>query len=375
MLMLAVACLMGGVSVAADGYSAKVTAVPEGDVLQVKCDGETKTIRVTGVDCPEMAQPYGPQAQKFTSGLVLNKDVTITPKIDPSSDETAEEEKEDATDEKWVIATVTFDTEKDLSREIVAAGMGWTYEEHKPFDKALRGVAAKAIVAKKGLWSDPAPLAPWDFRADELKKKKEKTAEVASIKTVKAETVEQQDVYITKNGDEYHKAGCVKLDKSMKIITVEQAERLGYSPCPLCFPPKADEDSVALEAKGPYENVPPKVFKKPKVEEARQANELAKFKNDPLYKELNPTWKKDANGNVTGLSADNLFANPMYGPIAASFGFQKGDVLHSVNGTVINSEAAAMNFIQQNGNQRNFQVEIIRNGQPQTLNITIPDIF
>jgi len=368
-LILTAACfLFDVVGGAAEAYTGKVAAVPEGDVLSVTCNGETKTVRVAGVDCPEMAQAYGPEAQKFTSGLVLGKEVII-------NENEADEKEDGADDAKWVIANVTFGDDKDLSHEIIAAGMGWTYEQHKPFDKALRGLSAKAIVAKKGLWSDPAPLAPWDFRADALKKKKAGVGKAVSLEAATAGAAAGQGAFITKNGAEYHKAGCVKLDKSMKVISVAEAERLKYSPCPLCFPPKFDEESIELQAKGPYENTPTTVFDKPKVQEIREdktATEIAKIKEDPLYKEINPAWHKDANGNVDGISADNVFANPTYGPIAAGFGFQSGDVLHSVNGTKINSEQGIANLIQQNKNTRNFQVEIIRNGQPQTINIAIP---
>ena len=363
-LMLAAACLLCGVAAAAGAYTGKVAAVPEGDVLSVTCNGETKTVRVACVDCPEMAQAYGPEAQKFTSGLVLGKDVTLN--------------ENGTDDEKRVIATVTLGDGKDLSHEIVAAGMGWAYEKHEPFDKALTGISAKAIVAKKGLWADPAPLAPWDFRADALKKKATDAGKPGNAEpqlgTASAATT-GQGVFITKNGSEYHKAGCVKLDKSMKVISVADAERLKYSPCPLCFPKKFDKESKELQAKGPYENTPTEVFDKPKVEEVREdktATDIAKIKEDPLYKEINPAWHKDASGKVDGISADNVFANPTYGPIAAGFGFQSGDVLHSVNGTAINSEEGIANLIQQNKGTRNFQVEIIRNGQPQTISIAIP---
>ncbi|MHB1316190.1 MAG: hypothetical protein ACYCX2_12065 [Christensenellales bacterium] len=44
-------------------------------------------------------------------------------------------------------------------------------------------------------------------------------------------------VYITKTGSKYHSEGCQYLRKSCISISLEQAKKLGYTPCSKCHPP------------------------------------------------------------------------------------------------------------------------------------------
>ena len=68
-----------GAVAAAETFTAKVVEVAKGDVLTVKREVGNDTIRLAGVDCPELTQPHGPDAKQWTSALVLNKDITVQP--------------------------------------------------------------------------------------------------------------------------------------------------------------------------------------------------------------------------------------------------------------------------------------------------------
>lgn len=45
-------------------------------------------------------------------------------------------------------------------------------------------------------------------------------------------------VYVTSNGEKYHKAGCSYLEKSCMSIDINDAKQKGYEPCSKCNPPR-----------------------------------------------------------------------------------------------------------------------------------------
>jgi hypothetical protein len=78
----------------------------------------------------------------------------------------------------------------------------------------------------------------------ELGNKSQETYELQpyeSVKTVPtAMNKAEKDpyVYITKNGNKYHKEGCSHLKKSKIRIRLSEAKRRGYKPCSRCNPPQ-----------------------------------------------------------------------------------------------------------------------------------------
>jgi endonuclease YncB( thermonuclease family) len=57
----------------------------------------------------------------------------------------------------------------DINRRMVERGLSWHYEEYSK-QSARAEAQAEAKAAKRVLWIDPAPVAPWEFR--KLKKRK-----------------------------------------------------------------------------------------------------------------------------------------------------------------------------------------------------------
>lgn len=50
-----------------------------------------------------------------------------------------------------------------LSRELVRAGLAWWYHKHSS-DPTLAALELEAHDARRGLWSDPNPIPPWELR-------------------------------------------------------------------------------------------------------------------------------------------------------------------------------------------------------------------
>ena len=51
----------------------------------------------------------------------------------------------------------------DVNRELVAQGMAWVDRKYSN-DAELLELEAEAIRKKRGLWVDPNPIPPWEWR-------------------------------------------------------------------------------------------------------------------------------------------------------------------------------------------------------------------
>jgi len=131
-------------------YKAKVVGIKDGDTIVVldSLNNQT-TLRLAEVDCPEKKQAFGSRAKQFTSDEVYLKTITYT--------------VYDTDRYGRTIAQVYYDKGKYLSAEIIKAGMGWHYKKYsKSIQLAKQEEEAKAN--KLGLWIDPNPVYPSDFR-------------------------------------------------------------------------------------------------------------------------------------------------------------------------------------------------------------------
>jgi micrococcal nuclease len=52
----------------------------------------------------------------------------------------------------------------NLNQELVKDGWCWWYRKYAPENTVLEGLEMMARVAKDGLWSDPQPVPPWEWR-------------------------------------------------------------------------------------------------------------------------------------------------------------------------------------------------------------------
>jgi len=86
-----------------------------------------------------------------------------------------------------------------------------------------------------------------------------------------------------------------------------------------------------------------------------------------ILTEVKPEFKKDAQGNTIGVTSSNISAIPM----AKEFGLQDNDVVTSINGELIDSEAKLAQLMQKYGNATTVRIGIQRNGRPQVLTLRL----
>ena len=64
-----------------------------------------------------------------------------------------------------IVADVRLPDGRSLNREMVRAGLAWSYRRYSN-DPELAGLEAEARAARLGLWADPHPVAPWAWRSN-----------------------------------------------------------------------------------------------------------------------------------------------------------------------------------------------------------------
>jgi len=133
-----------------------VVGVADGDTIKVMHNGKAEKIRLHGIDCPEKAQPYGTKAKQFTSAMVFGKAVTVQVRGFDKYGRT--------------IGDVLLPDGRNLNRELVAAGLAWWYRQYAPQDDTLRKLEDSARREKRGLWADPNPVRPWEWRKEQRTK-------------------------------------------------------------------------------------------------------------------------------------------------------------------------------------------------------------
>ena len=137
-------------SLAAADFSGPVVSVLDGDTLEVLHNSHPERIRLSGIDCPEKGQAYGHRAKEAASALVFGKNVTL---------QTHGHDKY-----KRTLADVLLPDGTKVNRALVKEGWCWWYRKYAPGNAELEKLESEAREAKRGLWSDPHPVPPWEWR-------------------------------------------------------------------------------------------------------------------------------------------------------------------------------------------------------------------
>jgi len=148
-LLILLHCLHVSPVVAAD-FAGKVVGVADGDTITMLHNGRGEKVRLNGIDCPEKGQAFGHKAKEAASALVFGKDVTV---------KTFGLDKYHRT-----IGTVLLPNGTNVNHKLVQEGMCWWYRKYAPGDTMLERLEREAREGHKGLWADPQPVPPWEWR-------------------------------------------------------------------------------------------------------------------------------------------------------------------------------------------------------------------
>ena len=139
------------------GLSGKVVAIADGDTFTLLlADNTTKKIRLHGVDAPERKQPFGTVARQRLSELIFSKPVSV---------------QQTDVDQYGRVVGIAYVNGASVNEEMLRSGLVWHYTEYDKNPKWTQ-LEQDARRAKVGLWQDPHPVAPWEWRREQRAKRK-----------------------------------------------------------------------------------------------------------------------------------------------------------------------------------------------------------
>ena len=128
----------------------RVVGVKDGDtVVLLTAAKEEITVRLSEIDAPERKQAFGTVSRTFLSNLIFGKEVKL--------------EKLGKDRYGRTLGFIYLRNGTNVNVEMVKNGMAWQYEKYSK-SAVLKKAQASAKSMKVGLWRDPYPVAPWEFR-------------------------------------------------------------------------------------------------------------------------------------------------------------------------------------------------------------------
>jgi len=127
-----------------------VVGISDGDTLSARCGptgtGQVIQVRIHAIDAPEYDQPFSAQSRSSLAALCLDRRARIQPvAIDAYGRTVAQVECRG----------------QDAAAFQVRSGMAWVYTHYAGARPDLPALEARARAARRGLWADPQPVAPW----------------------------------------------------------------------------------------------------------------------------------------------------------------------------------------------------------------------
>ena len=129
--------------------SCKVVGVTDGDTINCLTNDKTQIkVRLNQIDAPEKNQAFGTAAKQALSGYIFGKTVGL---------------KTNGTDKYGRTIAEVFVGDQNINKAMVADGYAWAYREYMT-DNDYGDLETSARSNTKGLWSEPDPIYPSDFR-------------------------------------------------------------------------------------------------------------------------------------------------------------------------------------------------------------------
>ena len=132
----------------------RVVSVHDGDTLTVLIDGRQLKVRLADIDAPESKQPWGTRSQQSLAALCFNKEALLDTRGNDRYGRT--------------IAMVRCAGINANSTQ-VSQGMAWVYERYASPNSPLYSLQKEAKAEQRGLWGDPHPVPPWEWRRKQRK--------------------------------------------------------------------------------------------------------------------------------------------------------------------------------------------------------------
>lgn len=137
-----------------------ITHVADGDTINIQVNGQRERVRLANIDAPESegrsdrpGQPFAEESQQALAKMVLNQHLRL---------ECFEQDHYGRN-----VCNVILPDQRVANRVMVEQGWAWAYTGSNGRylrDKSLIQVQEQAQKARRGLWQDKNPTAPWVWR-------------------------------------------------------------------------------------------------------------------------------------------------------------------------------------------------------------------
>jgi len=134
-----------------------VVAISDGDTITLLTeDKQQLKIRLVGIDTPEKKQAFGTKARDHLASRIFKQDVEVDLR---------------KKDQYGRHLGVIYIGGVDINQSMIQDGYAWFYKHYakeQPKEEALRYAKAESDARSKqrGLWVDPNPVPPWEFRKE-----------------------------------------------------------------------------------------------------------------------------------------------------------------------------------------------------------------
>lgn len=127
----------------------KAVRIMDGDTFEMLLGKRTEKVRLNHIDAPEKNQAYGNVSRQALAAMIFGKVVHV---------------RYNQRDRYGRILGLVTVNGTDVNLHMVETGMAWHFVRYSS-DPAFAAAERKARLQHMGIWSEPHPIAPWNFRA------------------------------------------------------------------------------------------------------------------------------------------------------------------------------------------------------------------
>lgn len=129
----------------------RIDTIHDGDTVTcIDTAGKPQKIRLLGIDAPEFDQPYGRLSRDGLAKKISRRGVRV---------------EGTARDQYGRLLGTLWIEDRDVNREMVVEGLAWVFDGFAA-DPDLVAAETAARRAHRGLWADPHPMAPSQWRSE-----------------------------------------------------------------------------------------------------------------------------------------------------------------------------------------------------------------
>lgn len=146
----------------------KVVRIADGDTITILVDRQQVKVRLSEIDAPERAQDFSQRSRQALADLVFGREVRIVTH---------------GTDRYGRVIGDVFVGGKSVNEIMVRQGWAWNFVKYSQSPR-LAELERQARAERRGLWAGKNPIPPWQYRAEQARKRQEKRQSRSQVPTI-----------------------------------------------------------------------------------------------------------------------------------------------------------------------------------------------